>query len=140
MSGRSMVVGARRATAIVATAALLAVAAVCAHLVVTTDVFAKTEFSGAAFRAAVAAHDAGAVQAQAQAAVDSGGLVGLSAANLKHTLGAPAEIKSHGSEYVWELGEVSGFLFGGQGTALLYVDFAADSRRVESAAVYRPSD
>jgi hypothetical protein len=129
-----------RVAGIVATVALLAVAALCAHLLATSEVFAEAEFSGAAFRAATAAHDAGALQDQADAAVAAGTLIGLSPERLKRTLGPPSRVGQHGSQYVWDLGEVSSVIFGGSGIVQLYVDFDARGRRVESAEVYRPSD
>src|ERR1700755_2234329 len=102
---RSVTVGVRRAVAVVATAALVGVAPAGAHLVLTTEVSAKTQFSGAGFRAAVDAHDTGALQDQAYAAVDSAALIGLSPKRLERTLGTPSRIQGHGRTYVWELGE-----------------------------------
>jgi hypothetical protein len=103
-------------------------------------VFAETEFSGAAFRAATAALDGGAMRDQAHAAVDSQALIGLSPASLRRTLGPPAKVRQHGRHYEWDLGETSGLLFGGSGVAQLYVDFDAGGRRVELSEVYEPSD
>ncbi|MDA0166138.1 hypothetical protein OM076_38090 [Solirubrobacter ginsenosidimutans] len=140
MTGRQVIAGTRRATAIVATLGLLAVAALCAHLVATSDVFAETEFSGAAFRAATATRDGGAMRDQAHAAVDSHALIGLSPASLRRTLGPPSRIGQRKRHYVWDLGEVSGFVFGGSGIAQLYVDLDAGGSRAERSAVYEPTD
>ena len=127
-----------RAAAMVATVALLAVAVVCVHLVLTTDVFAETEFSGSSFRAAVAASDDGAMQNQARAAVESGALIGLSAKGLERALGTPSRIQGRGRTYIWELGEAHAFFFPTMVT--LYVELDAKGRRVETAEVSQPDD
>ena len=102
--------------------------------------FAETEFSGAAFRAASAAHDAGAMRDQAHAAVDSSELIGLSPASLRRTLGPPSAVRQHGRHYEWNLGETRGFLSAASGMVQLYVELDAKGRRVERADVYEPTD
>jgi hypothetical protein len=138
MTGGLVIVGSRRVAAITAVLGLFAVGAFCVHLVLTTEVFAKTEFSGAGFRAAVHAHDTGAMQDQAHAAVESAALIGLSPKRLERTLGTPSRIQGHGRTYIWELGEAHAFFFPAMVT--LYVEFDAKGRRVETAEVSQPDD
>jgi hypothetical protein len=127
-------------TAIVATLGLFAVGAFGVHLVRTTEWFSSTEFTPAAFRRAALSHDNGAMQSQAQAAVDSGALIGLSAARLQRTLGPPSRAERHGRRYVWDLGATSGLIIDGWGASVLNVDFDAKTRRVEYAEVFATDD
>jgi hypothetical protein len=138
MTGRSVIVGARRAVAIAATLGLFAVGAFCVHLVRTTELFSSTEFAAASFRQATLQRDTDTMQDQAQAAVESGALIGLSDTSLERTLGPSGE--RHGSRYVWDLGVVDGLLFGGFNGQVLNVDVDAKTRRVAYAEVFTVDD
>jgi hypothetical protein len=140
MTARSLIVGARRTAAIVATLGLFAVGAFCVHLVKTTEFFSSTEFRAASFQQAALERDNGEMQSQAQAAVDSGALIGLSAASLKRTLGLPSGTERRGSRYVWDLGATDGLIFDGWGASVLNVDFDAKTRRVEYAEIFQVDD
>jgi hypothetical protein len=140
MTSRSVIVGARRMTAIAATLGLFAVAAVCVHLVATTEASPAPAFSGEAFRAAMLTRDGDALRDQAHAAVDSQALIGLSPKSLRRTLGDPARTRERGRHYEWDLGEDSSRFFGGSGVAQLYVDLDVDGRRVERAEIYQYRD
>jgi hypothetical protein len=118
-------------TRLVALVVALVLVAIAGVVVVAVRVNEAREFDAAAFRAAAASGDDGTLERQSDNAVRARVLIGMPAARVKATLGAPHRVEQ--GRYVWHVGMINDTLWPGDGGSFV-VGFDA-AGRVRSAEV-----
>ena len=116
---------------LVAATAVLMLLAVAGVVVLAVRVGDAREFDAAAFRAAAVSGDVETLERQSGNAVRARVLIGMPAARVKATLGAPHRVEQ--GRYVWDLGMIDDTL--GPGDAGTFVVGFDAAGRARSAAV-----